>query len=100
MPRLSPVLLGLLLLAQTAGAIEPTTVSVEAAVPITEETRGRTRELVFRAALNEAVFEVVRLPEKERKKVWKEAIWLFNHSPALLKMLFVMVNRKTTNSSY
>lgn len=62
MPRLSPVVLGgLLLLAQPAGAIEPTTVSVEVAVPVTEETQGQTRDLVFRAALNEAVFEVVRL---------------------------------------
>ncbi len=73
MPRLSPVVLGLLLLAQTAGAIEPTTVSVEAAVPITAETRGRTRELVFRAALSEAVFEVVRLFASPERLEFEEA---------------------------
>lgn len=61
MPRLILVALGVLLMAQPAAAIEPTTVSVEAAVPVTEATQGRTRDLVFRAALNEAVFEVVRL---------------------------------------
>lgn len=48
-------------LAAPALAIEPTTVSVEAAVPVTEENAGRMRDVVFRAALEEAVFEVVRL---------------------------------------
>jgi hypothetical protein len=84
MPRLIPRLLAgsLALLALSATrpalAIEPTTVSVEAAVPITDENRGRMRDLVFRAALNEAVFEVVRLfasPERlefEEERVRQE----------------------------
>ncbi|MBW2280132.1 MAG: hypothetical protein JRG76_03470 [Deltaproteobacteria bacterium] len=51
----------LLLLPGLARAIEPTTVTVEVAVVVTERNEGRVRDLVFRAALTEAVFQVVRL---------------------------------------
>ncbi len=71
MPHLARQLLAVLLVSAlplpallfpgVAAAIEPTTVSVEVAVLITEETASSIRDRVFRAALTEAVYEVVRL---------------------------------------
>jgi hypothetical protein len=60
--RLAPVVLCLgMLLPWMARALEPTTVSVEGVVAITEESEGYLRERALRVALEEAVFEVARL---------------------------------------
>jgi len=60
-PRLTTVALWLgMLLPWTAQALEPTTVSVEGVVAITEQSEGNLRERALRVALEEAVFEVAR----------------------------------------
>lgn len=61
--RATPLALAVALLlgAVPAAAIEPTTVSVEGAVVITEANSGRIRDLAFRAALAEAVLQTARL---------------------------------------
>ena len=49
------------LLPWMAEALEPTTVTVDGAVVVTEKTEGNLRERALRVALEEAVFEVARL---------------------------------------
>jgi len=62
MPRLILIVLCVgILLPWTAQALEPTTVSVEGVVAITENSEGYLRERALRVALEQAVFEVARL---------------------------------------